>query len=275
MFRHYPKRTVSRRQRRGLTLLELLIAMGIMLLVVGALETLAQAVHQAFEYNEGHGMATQHARVVLDRITRTVNEATANEQFPGFLVLADTVATWTFPDTLVVWHPTGQPADAAGLPRYGELVIYCPDAYIPNQLLEITLPGDTRVTPAVTDQAAWASALSTIKQGRQGNRVVLTDLLRTCTTSTGGSSGWRGAVRFASQVRPSDSEWAQFKAGTLAWKNLPWVQTFYGAKTGLRQSWLRMELQLMPGKGIVAPDAASQQPVPFFGSAALYYEMNQ
>ena len=263
------------RSRRGLTFVELVVAMTLMVMLVGMLETLAQGVHDAFEYNEGHGMATQHGRVVLDRITRTVGQAIANEQFPGFIVLTERVGSLQFPDTLVVWHPTGNPVDASGLPRYNELVIYCPSASNPNQLLEITVPGDTRVVPAVSNQTSWATEMAAIKKSKSATTVVLTDLVRSCPVADSTDAARRGAVRFQVRLRPSDAEWTQYKAGTLSWMSLQWVQDLRGSQTGLRQSWLRMEVQLMPGPGILGENTAIQQPIPFFGSAALYYEMHK
>ena len=57
-----------------MTFVELIVAMTIMALVVGTLEVLAEAVHSAYGYNEAHGVATQHARVVLDRICRVADQ---------------------------------------------------------------------------------------------------------------------------------------------------------------------------------------------------------
>jgi type II secretory pathway pseudopilin PulG len=258
-----------------MTLLELLIAMSVVAMVVGTLGALANGVQQAYEYNEGQGAATQHARVVLDRITRAVNEATANEQFPGFIILADTAGPWQFPDTLVVWHPSGPPADPKGLPRFNELAIYCPHASAPNNLVEITVPSDTRIVPPVSNQAQWATEIQAIKQNTAAQVVTLTDLLRTCLANTTAPLKWRGAVRFARRLNPSDSQWAQYKSGNLAWQDLYWVQGLYGAQTGLRQAHLRIELQLMPGKGWVANNPATQRAITFFGSAAVYYTMHR
>ena len=260
---------------RGLTFVELVVAMTLMALLVGMLETLAQGIHDAYEYNEGHGMATQHGRVVLDRITRAASQATANEQFPGFIVLTEQVGSWQFPDTLVVWHPSGNPVDPAGLPRYKELVIYCPAPANPNQLLEITVPNDSRVVPAVSNVNSWATEIAAIKKSQAATTVVLTDLVRACPVSASTDNARRGAVRFQTRLRPSSTEWSQYQAGTSTWTNLPWVQDQRGVQTGLRQAWLRIEVQLMPGPGILGENTALQQPIPFFGSAALYYEMHK
>ncbi len=157
-------------RRQAFTLLELMVAMTVMLMVVGALAGLARTVEQGYEYSEGYGIATQHARIALDRIAQNVCQATANEQFPGCLVVAESVNSYGYPDTLVVWRPGGDasnptglgrtPADPSGLPRYNELLIYCPDANNPNQFVELTAPGNSQTAPAVDDAAGWQAALS-------------------------------------------------------------------------------------------------------------------
>ena len=256
----------------GMTLLELLIAMSIMVMVVGTLGALAKGVQDGFQYTEGHGLATQHARVVLDRIGQTVREATANEQFPGVMVLAGTVGSWRFPDTLVVWHPDGDPADRDGLPRYNELVIYCPDWSEPSRLVEITAPNDTRTVPPVENRAQWAAEVEAIKQSGSSRVVTLTELLRTGLADDSIATSRRGAVRFETRLRPSQSEWDDYKSGNRKWEDLSWVQGIYGSRSGLRQVWLRTELQLTASG---ESGAAGGRSLPFFGSAALYYQMRK
>jgi hypothetical protein len=234
---------------------------------------LARTAQQGFEYSEGYGIATQHARVILDRIAQNVCQAKANEQFPGCIVVAESVGAYRYPDTLVIWRPSGTPANPTGLPLYRELVIYSPSPDNPNQFLEITAPSDTRTVPAVSDDAAWQSELTTLKKAGTTKTVVLSTLLRTCSTS-GGVSNLRGAARFETRLRPSDADLASYKASSVTWMNLPWVQGIYGAKAGLRQTSVRMELQLVPGVDWVTSNAAAAQAVPFFGSAALYYNLS-
>jgi len=258
-----------------MTLLELLIAMSIMAMIVIALGVMAHGIQQAYEYTEGYGTATQHARVALDRIIKTVGEATANEQFPGFIVLAEKEGVWRFPETLVVWRPSGAAVDPKGLPRFNELVIYCPDANNPGKLVEITVPSDTRIVPPVSDQTQWTTEIQAIKRSPSAQIVALTTLLRTCTTTVGIAPKLRGAVRFESRLHPTDDQWAQYKAGTLPWDDVWWVQGMFGSQTGLRQAWLRMELQLTPGAQWVASDPRGQRAVPFFGSAAVYYQVHR
>ncbi len=266
----------------GMTLLELLISMSVMAMVMGALGALAKGVQEGFRYTEGHGLATQHARVVLDRIGRTVREATANEQFPGVIVVATQVSSWRFPDTLVVWRPVDtdgnrvDPAEPDGLPRYNELVIFCPDPNEPGRLVEIV---GTQNIELSEDEGNWAAEIQAIKSAGTDQAVTLTELIRTGrVTDAAALPKWRGAIRFERRLRPDEPQWTAYqeeadpvKKQTL-WNEMPWVQGIYGSKTGLRQVWLRTELQLMAGE---TANAAGGQYVPFLGSAALYYEMHK
>lgn len=272
------------RPRTGMTLLELLLAISIMVIVVGALGGLAKAVQLSSAYSEGHGSATQHARVALERIARTVNEAIANESFPGFIVLAEEEGIWRFPDTLAVWNPDEQVLqthperlpldDPSRQPYYDELVIFCPHPTEPNLLLEV-IPGDARGVPPIENEAAWASDIAVIKTSPASRRVTLTNLLRTCSVTGVDASVQRGAVRFEARLRPSASQWQAYQDGSITWETLPWVQGIYASTTGLRQAWLRTELQLMPGQQTAADDPGGQQVVPFLGSAAVYYRLER
>lgn len=258
-----------------MTLVELLVAMAIMLMVVAALGGLTRTVQQGFEYSEGYGVATQHARVVLDRIAQNACQATANDQFPGCIVVAETVNSYRYPDTLVIWRPTGSPADPTGLPRYNELLIYCPHPSSPSQFVEMTAPSDTRTVPTVDNLSSWRTEMAALKQAPTTKIATLTTLLRTGSTSAsgGGGSTTRGVARFETRLRPSATDWANFKAGTVTWMNLPWVQGIYGSQAGLRQVWVRMELQLTPGTDWIESNSATALAIPFLGSAAVYYNL--
>ncbi len=266
----------------GLTLVELLFAMAIMAMVVGALAGLSHTAELGFEYSEGYGVATQHAQVAMDRISRTIYGATANEQFPGCIVVAETVNSWRYSDTLVVWNPakasgnaSATAANPSGLPLYGELVIYCPHPTNPNQLVEITAPGDARTVPAITDTSTWLSQIAAIKTNAQSKIVTLTSLLRSCPIASATGSALRGAVRFETRLWPSQDDWNNFKNNAVNWKDLPWVQGFYGWQTGQRQVWVRMELQLIPQAPNGSAYPANLVPVPYYGSASLYYQMHR
>jgi len=268
---------------------------------------ITKAVQLSFEYNQGHGDATQHARVVLERICRTAREATANEKFPGFIVLAEEVGSWRFPDTLVVWHPErtgenlqGLPLDDEGfphrvgpddLPRYDELLIYCPgpadatdaaDWTAAKDLLRIQLKNDKRRLPPLGDEedvSDWRADIEKIKRSASSEEqeiVILTSLLRTGAVDDGGDAELRGAVRFETLLRPSDEDLeaeAEDPEDSFEWQDLPWVQGIYGSRTGLRQAWVRIEIQLMAGDPPAAGAVDRRQAIPFFGSAALYYTM--
>ncbi len=273
----FPK-TSSRVRRVGLTLLELLIASAIMAIMAGVLGALALSVQMQSEHSQGHGEAVQHARVVIDRLQRLLNEATANDQFPGYYVQTDVVGAHSFPETIAIWHPATTAANPSGLPRWNEIVVICPDRTSPNILVELTDPTNTNTVPAITDTSAWRTALLAMKQSNSVEKIELTPLLRVASvTSNLGqtSTQTRGAVRFNLRLRPDDAQWTAYKAGTLHWDELPWVQGIYGTKSGLRQSWCRIELQLVPGLDASIEDPTGQNALTFFGSAAVYYEMHQ
>jgi hypothetical protein len=94
-------------------------------------------------------------------------------------------------------------------------------------------------------------------------------------TSNSGSPIERGAIRFDLRQRPSDAQWQDYKNGSLAWDEIDWVQGIYGTKTGLRQVWCRIELQLDAGSAAEIDDETSQSAITFFGSAAIYHELRK
>lgn len=250
-----------------MTLLELLVSMSVMLLVVGMLAGLAKGVQLSHEHGESYGTVTQHARVVLERICRTVNKAKGNDKFPGVLVLAEYQGSWRFPDTLVVWRLDATPA-ADRVPLYKEIAVYCPSPTAPNELLEITVPGDTNPVPPATDLTTWSAAVAAIKTS--GTRVVLTKMLRTASVTDDLGARLRGALRFEPDLTPSATQWAQYKAGSRTWDQLGWIQGIRSSVSGLCQARVRIELQLQPQSAISASGAGAIRAIPFFGSAALY-----
>ncbi|MHB1036970.1 MAG: prepilin-type N-terminal cleavage/methylation domain-containing protein [Pirellulales bacterium] len=256
--------------RAGLTLVELLIAVSILTLIAGVLGGLSRAVQMGFDYSQGHGMATQHARVTIERITRIVNEAVATEDYPGAWVVDEAINATSYPDALVVWRPANRvPANPAGPPRFSELVIFAPDPAAPSRLVEFTVPNDIAAVPPLSDTTAWRAAVDTIRHAGGATKTVLTDLV-SASAASGSTLAAPSGLRFESTLRPSAAEWAEYKLGTRTWKNLTWAQGVYGSKTGLRQAWVRLSLQLVPGTTVEAG-----QVDPFFGSAALYYEMHR
>jgi len=256
-------------------LVELLIAMSIMGVMAAMVAGLSEAASSGWKHGLGHAEATQHARVALERITRSVREAWATADHPGCVVSYTEFGAWRFPDTLVVWAPNGPPQGVNGMPLVNECVMYCPDPVNPNQLVEIRAPYDTREIPLTSElnQSTWQTEIALIKTSPSSTKVVLTDLLRTSENTIGGV--YRGAIRFERELRPSDSEWAAYQASTIAWSDMSWPQDLYGSSRGSRQVWMRVELQLMPGDEVQAKDPAGQQAVVFFGSADLTYTLSK
>lgn len=255
--------------RRGLTLLELMLASLVMTLFAAAISTLAMAVQQNSQHNEEVGIVTQHARVAIQRIERAVSRATANEQFPGCVAFSDRLEGWEYPTTLVVWRGDIPVADPNGLPRFSELVVYCPDLSQPNRLLEITAPSYDSTTPPLSDTSAWRMNLYAMKISEWSKKTELTDQLRTVPVGDRGAR--RGTVRFDVTLRPSEKEWAKYQNGSLAWEDIEWAQGMHGGQTGLRQTWCRCELQLAIRTG----DATDEIEIPFFGSASKYYVLER
>ena len=267
-------RRIQRGRRRGLTLAELLITSTVMALIAGGLAALSSTVQISNAHHYGRSLTLQHGRVALQRIQQTLNQAAANEQFPGFVRFAELVGGNSFPDTLVVWSPETAAAAPEGLPLISELVTFCPDPTEPHKLLEIRVPSDNRTVPPLSDTTAWATELAAIKAASDATRVVLTDLLRLAvpTDNSGATYSARPALRFEVSVRPSEQEWSEYEAGSRNWDDISWVQDIYGSQTGLRQSWCRIELQLRPGE---VDDHSTGAAFPLFGSAAVYYTLRK
>jgi prepilin-type N-terminal cleavage/methylation domain-containing protein len=271
-----PRASGPRRARAGLTLVELMVAAAIMAIIVTALAALANAVYVGADYSGGHGEAVQNARVTLERITRLANEATASPQFPGILLVPRQQSGRTFPDTVVIWHPASTPFDPAGLPRFNELVIFCPNASRPNELIELTAPGDTRTVPEYTNLSGWISEIDALKNSTTARRILLTNLVRTASADGSVSAASRRAcVRFNVRYHPSDANLTDWKNGNVTWEELPWVQNIYSHSLGLRQVWLRIELQLMPGSQAKTRTSGSLTAIPFFDSASMHYTLKK
>ena len=110
------------RARRGLTLIELMISIAVTSIIVTTISVLASTVDQASQFNQGQTDAVQHARVVLDRVGRLVNEAYATETYPGVVVVDETVNAYRYPDTLVISAAPGP--QQAHNPTSAESAIY-------------------------------------------------------------------------------------------------------------------------------------------------------
>lgn len=265
--------------RRGMTLLELMLAMSISAIMMGALSVLASATRQTADFNQGQSDTTQHARVAMQRISRAVADAYATETYPGVVVVDAIVGSYRFPDTVVVWRPAnGTPANPAGPPLIKELVIFGPDVNDPSQLLEVTAPTDSRtiqLNEASLNTTSGRTLIAGLKTATTSVRTVITSRVKTASTSATSGGTQRAAIRFECELHPSAAEMASYRAGTTAWNNLSWPQSIYSSSFGLRQIWLRSEIQLLDReKSADGTYPATVATLPFFGSATNYYNLN-
>jgi hypothetical protein len=239
------------------------------MIVIGA-GLVMRTVQQATDYAYGHGAAAQHARVVVERIERAVEQSAATTDYPPLAVLSETFGAWKFPETLVVWKSD---ANTDRIPQVGELVIFCPSVASPNALWELTASGDTRTAP-MADAAALKVIVDGLKVSPGSQKTVLTEIVRTGIIPEDSNKA-RAAVRFVSRLQPTEAEWASFRASTLNWNQLTWAQGIYGSATGLRQAWVRFELQLEPIDNVATSGDNEYPVIPFFGSATRHYEMRK
>jgi hypothetical protein len=115
-----------------------------------------------------------------------------------------------------------------------------------------------------------------MRQSNSKEVTVLTDLLRVAVVpeaGVGAAEGTRGCIRFAARLAPKPSNWDNYQNDVILWEDVSWAQKIYGPNMGLRQSWVRYELQLTPGRNFTANSAEAMPAAPFFGSAAIYYPL--
>lgn len=262
------------RNRRGMTLPELLIASAVTAMIGLTLAGITAAVNTGNDHVAGRATATQHARVTLERIRRTIDQAHGSESFPACVVFADTIGTQHFPDTLVVWQPTTTATNPTDLPTVGELVIYAPAATDAGVLLECTNRSSTAAVPTLSNTTAWFTLIDDFLTSNSASRVELTNLVRTAEVRTtallSSTSAERAAIRFHVFMTPSETEWTQFRAGTRTWDNVAWPLDFRGANVGVRRVVCQLELQLLPRR-----DGADDDTLPFFGSFPHTHTLNR
>jgi hypothetical protein len=251
-----------------MSLAELSLSLAILALVATSIGTMAMSLQTVTTYTRGQSNATQHGRVVLDRLDRNLQAANVSESFPGLMVVSWTEGASTFPDTLVIWKPAGSAVAPTGVPRANELVIIRPNPSVPNSLIEITNPSEpATVTYSSSDQANWRTLVTTLTNRSNAVKVELTSMLRTASTG----STRRGCVRFRYRSAPTDAEISSYRAGNSTWTALSWPQDSAGTTMGMRCLGCFAELQLVPeSSGNTADDA-----LPFFGSTLLWRVVNR
>lgn len=283
------KRTrAPRTARRGLTLIEMMLAIGLTAGLMLVLAALATAVQKTAKITQGDGEITQHARVVAERLGRVVRGATTSAAFPGVMVITASKEGAEFPDTLVVWSPeSGAASNPAAGPLVSELVVFTWNPAAPNELLEISDRADTSAALTAAElaawqnndaQTAWQAVVDSMLASATVSQVVLTDRLRVASASlTNGtdSTYLRGCVRFDIRYAPSQDDWNDYRDGVIAWEDLPWALGIGGPNYGLRQVAVWHESQLNPGDAGESYSETELPPVPFFGSASLYYQLEK
>jgi prepilin-type N-terminal cleavage/methylation domain-containing protein len=252
--------------RRGLTLPELTVTMGVVAIVAMVLSALAVGVHQGVDACQSQGKAADEARVILDRMSRTVASGHAAELHPGAAV----VSSAGFPGILVVWNPAGPAANPQGPPLAGEIVVFrrSIDPAVPGRLVEVTFPGDSTAVPL--DGSLTKAEVDALCGSASAQVVVLSDNL--WHTDEGG--GEVGGLFVDVEHSPTEAQLSDYRKGDLTWNDLPWVQGMKTSSMGIRQVHVRIELSLLPPGKSAEADSTGQTVLPFVGSAALTYEVN-
>lgn len=272
------------RAGRGLTLVELMIALTITSLLSVVLGALTMAVQTAREHTEGLGDANIQADVSFERIKHMVSHTGTYRlaDRPTTLGLAVVTRTWSIlelPEVLVVWSGgrDGGMAEAGlqtRLPQINELVIYAPSPENPQELQEITAANSLG---SIDFRAAgFSQTILSLVDSPNVERTLLSDRIRTSQLSafSNYSGATVGNVRFELTNSPNDAELAAAVPGTAAWNDLPWSQSIVGSDSGLRQSTLRMEFQIVPRTAEPTSDEVSASAVPYFGSTSYRYVYN-
>jgi prepilin-type N-terminal cleavage/methylation domain-containing protein len=251
--------------RRGLSLVEMLMATAICAIVLMGFAAMAETLVAVDNSSSGEMSSLQHGQVALMRIQDHVRLAYVTESFPGFRVHSTTVGTQTYPDLLIIWRPTGTPANPTGKPRVNELVVIGPDPNTPNNLIELRHSSSTTTCPNYSDNAGWTTTLTNMFTS--GQKTTLTGKLRTAIPADSTSTR-RGCLRFLRLAEPTDAEFSSYRASTIAWSALDWPLDLNSTKAGVRTVTCLFELQL------ATSDANSiNEMIPLFGSASRSYEV--
>lgn len=255
--------------KRGLSLAELLVASAVMGIICLSFGTLAMSVQMANEYSQEKNLVGQHARVILQRVERSMQGAHATESFPGILPITYYYSTYDFPQAIAVWDPIGDPI--ASYPQVDELVIFAVDPDNPNRFLEIRNESNTSTAPGVTDETAWRTLVTNLINSSDSDIVEISDLVR----AGKAGSNYYSTLRFQTRVVPTDADIAAARSGSVDWEDLTWATSIYSSKAGIRQVWCHFEWQLVPTSNIDEHSSLGEQAVPFFGSSAIYYQVTK
>ena len=252
----------------------MMVSIAIMGIMAAALSTLGATVQMANQYATEQGVSTQHARVLIERIQRNIAKAHANETFPGVVVIPYTSGGKSFPQALVIWEPESEAASPDGSPTLGELIIYASDPASPNRLLEITFRESTAAVPGASAYGDWRIYIQGLIDSEKSRVTEITNLIRVGKNLDSDRTEY-STLRFDIRHSPSDSEFTDYDSANLRWDELSWALGISGSNSGLRQTWCRFEFQIMPTSDTSQHRELSAQAVPYFGSAAIYYQVDK
>ncbi|MGQ9505180.1 MAG: PulJ/GspJ family protein [Thermogutta sp.] len=233
-----PQANCTATTRSGVTLVEMLVAIAISGLIIVGIATFVALAENSFAIGRRSAEAVQIARSCFLQIEKTLDQAWANEVFPGAIVVPQSVAGEALPETLVVWCPTGKkPRDPNGLPYLDELVVFGVNDAQPNELRRYRFANSDLIAPPPSQVTAWQALIGTLKTQSPAESEVLTDRLRTFVMNT----RICGAIRFRIDLAPSESEWNDT---SLTWNRLSWPQNLFSANRGTRRVSVHIEIQL-------------------------------
>ncbi len=261
---------------RGFTLVELVMGMGISSILVFVIGGLVFAVQQANSLSQNLEAVTTQAQASIDRIEFMVSHAGTYRGSngtiqPGIAIVTRQLAGMEFPEILVIWSGgrEGGMADAGTLdrlPLVSEMIVYTYDPEDASRLVEIAFPnvdvevdftdddfGD-RVRAGIHSDLAESILLC--------DRLSMTDLSQDSSSLTG-----IGHMRFEMETSPSDGDLSGINPGTEAWNNLRWAQGISTSSSGIRQTNVRIELQLS-SEPVNHAETDEIVAIPFFGSVS-------
>lgn len=250
----------------GVTLVEMLAAIALSSFIVLGIVAFTRLAEDSFAAERKSMEAIHIARSCFQQIENAVDQAWANERFPGAIVVPLSISGTYLPETLVVWCPsTGQPRDPNGLPYLDELIVFAVNDSRPNELRKYRSLNSTPA-PNPSDLGAWQTVVNALKNQSPAESQVLTDRLRTFVIN----SRVCGAVRFRIDLAPSNSEWNNT---SISWNSLSWPQGLFSPSRGTRRVSLHTEIQLQK---LTSSDSSQQQgSYVFWYSRAFAYSMRK
>lgn len=270
--------------RTGMSLVELLVGITLNSMLALMLAGMTLAVGNGWEHTTGLDDATQQARVTIERIKYMVSQAgvyqlAGQPPVDGIAVVERASGAYRFPEILVIWSG-GRNGGMVNngvvtrLPTINELVVYAPQYDDPTRLVEIVDTTNTNNIDFVA--ASFGTTILSLVSATQSNKALLCDRIhKTPMPVVVGSSSNAGNVRFECLESPTNSALSGVTPGSAAWYGLVWSQGVVSGDCGLRQTAVRIELQVEQRPVGTLTNAQRGTPVnsalPFIGSTNYRY----